>query len=248
MKQVLINDSDRNEGEFKFWSNENMDKIVVGTSNYMAPIFDELLIYNNVKTILDLGCGNGFFTKYFKKNNVRIVGVDGSVYGLKQAISSGFDECWHIEDFNSDPIELTEKFDLIVCKDVMEHLLFPDQFLKNATKLLSPNGRLLVQVPNHFTLYHRLKFLITSNIDTQLYFTDAKEWNYPHIRFFTDDGMRDLFNSLNLKVEKSYSKNFSFTFPFVSFFLRKLKLDQYLAQKWPNQFSIAFTYSLKLKN
>lgn len=120
----------------------------------------------------------------------------------------------------------------------MEHLLFPDQFLKNATKLLSPNGRLLVQVPNHFTLYHRLKFLITSNIDTQLYFTDAKEWNYPHIRFFTDYGMRDLFNSLNLKVEKSYSKNFSFTFPFLSFFFRKLKLDHFLAENGPINFQL----------
>lgn len=246
MQKILLND-ERSES-FAHWSDDNMDQISEVSSNYMTPIFEQILESNTTKSILDLGCGNGFFTKYFKKYDKRIVGVDGSIYGLKQALMAGFDECWQVKDFNSDPIELHEKFDLIICKDVMEHLLFPDQFLQNATKLLSPNGRLLVQVPNHFPLYHRLKFLITSNIDTQSYFTDAKEWNYPHIRFFTDDGMRDLFDSLNLKIEKSYSKNFSFTFPYLSFFLRKLKLDQYLAEKWPNQFSIAFTYCLKIKN
>lgn len=247
MQKILLND-ERNE-TFAHWSDDNMDQINEVSFNYMIPIFEHILGRNKTKSILDLGCGNGFFTKYFKKyEDKRIVGVDGSIYGLKQALLAGFDECWQVKDFNHDAIELNEKFDLIICKDVLEHLLFPDNFLKNAIKHLADDGRMLVQVPNHFPLFYRLKFLFTSNIDTQLYFTDAKEWNYPHIRFFSDNGMRDLFTSLNLEVEMSYSKNFSFTFPVLSFLLRKLKLDQFLAKKWPNQFSIAFTYSLKIKN
>ncbi|GAB1542312.1 hypothetical protein NUACC21_49860 [Scytonema sp. NUACC21] len=49
-------------------------------------------------------------------------------------------------DLTKEPLE--EKFDIIICGEVLEHLDAPGNFLSNMAKMLKPNGRVVISVPN----------------------------------------------------------------------------------------------------
>ena len=72
------------------------------------------IIPDDVKTILDAGCGSGTLTNYI--HGYTIVGVDRSKEALKhyqhEQVHSSLDDL--IFDDNA--------FDLVICSDVLEHL------------------------------------------------------------------------------------------------------------------------------
>lgn len=66
-------------------------------------------------------------------------------------------------DLNSPELELPfpdGTFDLIICTEVLEHLLWPQQLLKEAHRVLTPKGKIIVSVPNITSLSYRLAWLI----------------------------------------------------------------------------------------
>jgi 2-polyprenyl-3-methyl-5-hydroxy-6-metoxy-1,4-benzoquinol methylase len=59
----------------------------------------------------------------------------------------------HAMGFNVLCVDLTKKhleeqFDVIVCGEVLEHVDSPKNLLLSATKMLKPNGRIVISVPN----------------------------------------------------------------------------------------------------
>ena len=70
----------------------------------MVPIFEQMAKTFKFKRVLDIGCGNGFFTQWFKSHgSYELVGIDGSEYGLAEASSRGFDEVVHEDKPNKHP-------------------------------------------------------------------------------------------------------------------------------------------------
>lgn len=84
----------------------------------------KLCVEKGYKTVLDIGCGSAFkLVKYFRDK--KFVGLD-----LEPNLSFIRDKYplydFRESDFNSPP---KESFDLIICSDVIEHLLEPDDLL-----------------------------------------------------------------------------------------------------------------------
>jgi SAM-dependent methyltransferase len=50
-------------------------------------------------------------------------------------------------------------FDLIICTEVLEHLLWPQVFLREAHRALKPDGQILVSVPNIVSLSYRIAWM-----------------------------------------------------------------------------------------
>ena len=75
-------------------------------------------------------------------------------------------------------------FDLVISKDVLEHVLNPQYAFRQFWNKIRIGGYLLIHVPNHFPIYGRMKFLKSNNIDTFNYFPNHQRYNYPHIRFY----------------------------------------------------------------
>ncbi|MCP6759261.1 MAG: methyltransferase domain-containing protein [Fischerella sp. CENA71] len=60
-------------------------------------------------------------------------------------------------DITNKPLD--QKFDVIICGEVLEHLDAPGYFLSNTAKMLKPNGRIVVSVPNPWYINVILKNL-----------------------------------------------------------------------------------------
>lgn len=113
-------------------------------------------IFNDKKiNIYDAGCGYGQYSFFMKKkllpNNIFAVDVkenwinDCREFFQKQKIE---EVSFGIEDLTE--INHKEKFELIVCVDVMEHILDDVKVFKNFYNALKPNGYLLINTPSIF--------------------------------------------------------------------------------------------------
>lgn len=179
-------------------------------NNYFSPILE--YIFNQIKAsnVCDIGCGNGIFTADLRqKFDCKLIGVDSNKYALEQANKLNFDQLIEVEDFTKDRLPIDDgSIDLVICKDVLEHLIDPLFLTDEISRILKDNGYFLVHVPNHFPIWGRLKFLLTNNIDTFNYFPGSSRYNFPHIRFFTLFSVKKLLSISGFEV----SENLSFFF------------------------------------
>ena len=100
----------------------------------------------NQGKILDFGCGVGLFLRNFKKKHYDVLGVEDSdafraMLG-KVAISS-------VSDL-SEIKDLRGHFDIVIIKDVVEHLEYPLDILNNVISFIKPGGFLYLRVPNRY--------------------------------------------------------------------------------------------------
>ena len=133
---------------------------------------------------LDLGCGDGGTAGVYLSENARsYIGVDVSQTALKLARERGF-EAIEIDDASALPFA-ESSFDVVVCSEVFEHLLVPQLAAAEALRVLRPNGRLIVTVPNAAYWRDRLDALFgvwQPGGDDR---ARVEPWRSPHIRFFT---------------------------------------------------------------
>lgn len=216
-------------------------------SNYFSPVWKDVVpTTGNFENMLDIGCGNGIFAAEAKRmTGCKLYGVDGSDYAIQQARNVGFESLALIKDFNVDALPFAaEQFEFCLCKDLLEHLLWPAFVLKEAHRVLKPGGFLLVHVPNHFTLHGRIKFLFNNDIDTYGYFPEAKRWEFPHIRFFTHESMVELLRLEGFEVARDLSYHFS-AIPYGRYLIPFRGLRKRLVNRFPSQFAEGFTFLAK---
>ncbi|HOR02094.1 MAG TPA: class I SAM-dependent methyltransferase [Candidatus Woesebacteria bacterium] len=100
------------------------------------------------RSIIDLGCGQGITLRIFRKlnKNALLTGIDFSNVALEHA-RKRMKKDKKIKLINNDlnNIDLTkEKYDLVYCSQVLEHLSQSQKFLNNIYKSLKPNGSLIL--------------------------------------------------------------------------------------------------------
>lgn len=225
--------------EFKNFSNKYLDEI---DTNYMIPVFDKIksITKDNIN-ILDVGCGNGLFGSYFCDVASSITGVDASEHALQCAKDRGYQNTYKISDFCTDSLDFPDNsFDFIMCKDVLEHLLDPLHLLLEMKRVLKKGGYLFINVPNHFPLFYRLKFLFTNNIDTQNFFSDSNDWDFPHIRFFKYESLLKKCQENGLLFHSDYCEYFTTYFPKTHKIAFFKKIQDQKAKCCPNNYSLAF--------
>lgn len=108
---------------------------------------DAILGLGEGGAMLDIGCGAGRFLEAFRteKPGWSLAGYDvGDLHANSVRTLSG------AEFFHGTGAlrEIPLKFDLITLNHVVEHLTDPVSVLRDAAKLLKPEGRLLIRVPS----------------------------------------------------------------------------------------------------
>jgi SAM-dependent methyltransferase len=94
--------------------------------------------------VLDFGCGSGFFTQVARQEfKGRVAGSDfHDAAPSPEFAKSGID---YIPNDRLD-IE-AEKFDVIFCRNVLEHAISPPALARRLRELLKPEGYILLEVP-----------------------------------------------------------------------------------------------------
>lgn len=150
--------------------------------------------------VLDVGCWNGNLgKKLIDEKKCEVHGIDFDKSMLKKALENGYKKTFLI-DMNKNPDNLKtirEKYDTIICADILEHLIDPKSALNYLKNLLNKNGAIIISVPNVAFGLNRLNLLLG-------------KWNYTefgtldktHVRFFTKKTLRELVSDAGLTVNK----------------------------------------------
>lgn len=135
-------------------------------SKLCAYLFQVFNLKKGMK-MLEPGCGRGEFLFNFQKLGLDVVGVDIS----PEAKTFGHDFEISICDIETEKLPFKDDtFDIIYSKSFIEHLYYPERYLKEAYRVLKPGGILLTLVPDwesNYKIYfddftHRTPFTIIS--------------------------------------------------------------------------------------
>ena len=98
------------------------------------------------KTLLEIGIGSGSFLNAARKKGFDVEGVELSSVRTKK-VSQKYNILVH-EGFIKDFKPADRRFDIIVMRHVLEHMVDPAAILSGLKRLLSPNGIVYICVPN----------------------------------------------------------------------------------------------------
>lgn len=96
---------------------------------------------SNNLSLLDIGCGGGFLSNKMSEIGMNVIGIDISEESLK--IARQFDLTKKATYLNANAYQLPfsdSTFDVITCMDFLEHVESPQQVIKEAHRVLKPNG------------------------------------------------------------------------------------------------------------
>lgn len=109
--------------------------------------------FKDCKSVLDVGCGRGFFLDLLKEEKITCVGLDVQDQALQICRDNGHDV------IKTDLFKFLEKeqemFDGIFCSHVIEHMM-PDElldFIVKAKGALKKDGTLVLITPNFHDLH-----------------------------------------------------------------------------------------------
>ena len=105
------------------------------------------------KRVLDMGCGAGLLAEPLARMGGSVVGVDAAPENI--AVAQAHIKQSGLEiDYRAGEIEAVagERFDLITCLEVVEHVADPAVFIAGLASLLAPGGLLILSTPNRTLL------------------------------------------------------------------------------------------------
>lgn len=138
----------------------------------------------NDAMILEVGCGDGSFTRNLAQHSSRVTAVDISASQIERN-ARAHPEIKFIQHDVARPLPFASgAFEVIWCSEVLEHLFDPGFALGEMQRVLAPGGRLLVTVPYH----GRLKDVLIALFKWEEHFAPGN----PHIRFFTRKSLSQL--------------------------------------------------------
>lgn len=151
-------------------------------------------------TVLDVGCATGANGRFLLDNKIA-----DKVYGLEldQEMAGVAERLYRqvvvgdLDDLYVEEVFETNSFDYIIAGDVLEHLKDPWRVLEGLVKLLKPDGRIILSIPNiqHIDVFIHLYFKgVWPHNDRGLF-------DKTHLRFFTLKTMKELVSGSGLQPE-----------------------------------------------
>lgn len=154
----------------------------------------------NGSKCLDVGCWTGNLgVALIKEKKCRIDGLDVDNKVLTKARKAGYEKTYLV-NLNNDNYSLkniNDKYDLIIFADVLEHLINPIEILQDFKKKLTPDGKIIVSLPNIGFFLNRINLLIG-----KWEYRDFGCLDKTHLRFYTINTAKQLVESAGMEVLK----------------------------------------------
>ncbi len=149
--------------------------------------------------VLELGCATGYMSEYLRDElGCTVVGVEYDADAAAQAEA----RCDRVivADLESPDWRQAldgERFDVVTCADVIEHLRDPHALLEALPEYMEPEGRMLASIPNSAHASIRLQLL-----EGRLTYQDTGILDRTHLHFYTQDSVRSLFSAAGYRVDE----------------------------------------------
>ena len=118
----------------------------------------KLIVKQQPNKILDIGCGDGFFSQRIEvSTGATVTGIDISIEAVEKTKERGIEskQCNLDEGICFD----ANQFDLAFCGEVIEHVFDPDFLLDEIWRILAPGGFLILSTPNLAAWFNRVLLL-----------------------------------------------------------------------------------------
>lgn len=112
--------------------------------------YEFLVPYAAVRTVLDVGCGEGYGAARFAEVAGRVVGIDYDASAVTHA-ATRYDKPRFVRANLAHLPVRSQAVDVLATLQVIEHVWDHAQFVAECRRVLRPGGRLLVTTPNRYT-------------------------------------------------------------------------------------------------
>ncbi|MBX9784599.1 MAG: class I SAM-dependent methyltransferase [Chitinophagaceae bacterium] len=175
---------------------------------------------------LDVGSGTGSFVHAMEKAGWSSTGLEPDSNAREIAAKKYKADVFPAEDFFTLP---ESTYDVITMWHVLEHVHRLDDYLVQLKKLLNPNGKLIVAVPNY------------KSRDAQTYGANWAAYDVPrHLYHFSPSSMRKLMERHGLKVKQT--KPMWLDSFYVSMLSEKYKKGNFIRAIWNGFVSNLITF------
>ena len=145
--------STRQKREFydQLWKGEwkNITLIGPGIRTRYRIILKLFKKYNLQGKIIDIGCGDGTFLSLLPQNRgTQLYGLDISNEAITQAKKKSYISQLFLGDLTKKETLPQEKFDVVICSEVLEHIQDCSRAIRNISQLIKKGGKLLLSVPH----------------------------------------------------------------------------------------------------
>jgi 2-polyprenyl-3-methyl-5-hydroxy-6-metoxy-1,4-benzoquinol methylase len=154
------------------------------------------------KTVLDIGCNRGYL-KTFAGDNI-FYGIDDNADALQEAKKNGYTQVYQLDLNRYDLFKPQGSFDVIVCADILEHLMSPEKVLGFfVSTCLKRDGIVIISLPNIAHISVRIGLLLGN-----FSYAESGIMDKTHLHLYTSRTGRQLAERCNLEVVKEkFSSN-----------------------------------------
>lgn len=138
---------DTSWGKVASWYGDHLQKDDTYHTKVILPNLLRMAGVKKGERVLDLGCGEGFFTRALSKEGARVTGTDIAKELVSQARAKGSAE-YYVAPSNKLVFAKDDTFDVVVCILALQNIEDIQGTLKEVRRVLAPRGR-FVCVLNH---------------------------------------------------------------------------------------------------
>lgn len=155
-------------------------------------------------SVLDIGCGEGFFVSYFAKRGYEVCGIDYSIYGVKTQNPDIEDLIIQGESLEiiKEFIKVNKKFDVINMDSVLDMMVEPGETLDLCKQILADEGLFIAKVANNYSELQK-RLLHTGKLSKEFWLD-----NPGHPYYFNKDGFNTFFEKNGFKQIDIYGESF----------------------------------------
>jgi 2-polyprenyl-3-methyl-5-hydroxy-6-metoxy-1,4-benzoquinol methylase len=191
-----------------------MDLIAESRTDYKNAILS-LLEKDSHYSIMDLGSGDYKrltlkVAKYVQATNITTIDLDGVRWTGQQ---DGFNFTHYVHDLNL-IYTPSEKVDVVISSQVIEHLWNTDEFMRTIQKSLKASGYLILSTPNLASWHNVLYLLLGKQPEVAAVSNELYPWKEQpgHCRVFTSTELVKFVEFHGFKVEKILATSY---YPFM---------------------------------
>lgn len=150
------------------------------------------------KKVLEVGPATGYLTKILQEAGCSVTAVEIDPDAAR--IAEPYCERMIVADIETLDFASafgTERFDVVIYGDVLEHLRDPEAVLVRTKDLLAPDGYVVASIPN--VTHGSVRLAILAG---RFRYTDTGILDRTHLRFYDRRGVEDLFGGAGYTVEE----------------------------------------------